>query len=100
LGSGAGIVDIRKPTWWLRALCPVCSQGCCLALVSCPHCNHVVVVCEEEGSVFLDPRTLAPANRASDEILCPQCARHRLSDFAPAMDQTIEAFGLTAADYE
>lgn len=93
-------MEFRKPTWRLRALCPVCSQGSCLALVSCPTCSHLAVVCEEEGSVFLDPKTLAPASGTCDDLTCPSCAGPRVSEFATATDTRVQASGLTVADYE
>jgi hypothetical protein len=101
LGNGAIIVEVRRPTWRLRGPCPVCGQGSCLAFFSCPSCARLVVICEEEESVFLDPRNLfAEAGVASDEALCPACGQRRLAEFVAASDTTIRSAGFTSSDYE
>jgi hypothetical protein len=58
--QGPTTMNIIAPVWKLRGLCPVCEQGNCLAFVSCTRCGHLLIVCEEEGSVFGDPRALEP----------------------------------------
>lgn len=49
---------IRPPEWGLRAVCPVCHQGSSV-LVACPNCEQVVVICEEEGTAFIDTRAVS-----------------------------------------
>src|SRR5690606_20248087 len=52
-------MKVRAPVWRLRTSCPVCLQGECLLFLACGSCGHVVLICEEEGSAFLDPRNVA-----------------------------------------
>jgi hypothetical protein len=94
-------MEVRKPTWRLRGLCPVCGQGSCLALLECPACGRIVVACEEEGSVFLDPRNLlAAASDFSSSTSCPGCGQRQVTEFVPASDTAIRSGGFTIADYE
>jgi hypothetical protein len=100
LGGGGPVVKIRTPTWRLRATCPVCEQGGCLALLSCPACDRVVAVCEEESAVYLDPRNLVPAGDGPERLACPGCGNRRVAEFVVATDTTIQSAGFTVVDYE
>ena len=93
-------MKIRTPTWRLRATCPACEQGGCLALLSCPACDRVVVRCEEESTVYLDPRNLVPAGGEAERLACPGCGKHRVAEFVLATDTTIRSAGFTPVDYE
>ena len=64
------LVDLRKPRWTLKQPCPVCGQGSALALVACPSCSWVAVQCVEEGTFFLDPKSLNAGNQGDR---CPRC---------------------------
>lgn len=95
------MAQIQPPTWRMRGLCPVCEQGSSLAFMACPLCARLVILCEEEGSVFLDPKSLLPLPGVDgSNALCPGCRQRRIAEFAPASDVTIRAQGFTAADYE
>ena len=94
-------MDIERPEWKLRGLCPVCGQGSSLTLVSCPQCLHLAVVCEEEGSGFADPKAVK-AELAVDAVLsrCPTCRGPALADFDIASaDQILEA-GMQPSEYK
>jgi endogenous inhibitor of DNA gyrase (YacG/DUF329 family) len=91
-------MHVGAPIWTLKALCPICGQGSCLALVSCPECGRLAVVCDEEGSFFPEPRDLSKIAAASSA--CPTCARVSASSFIPASDVTIRAFGFSEIEYE
>lgn len=91
-------MQVDALVWRLKSLCPVCGQGSCLAIVSCPGCGHLAVACEEEGTLFTEFRDLSSAMNASG--VCPGCAKVPLSSFTPARDDAILAFGLTPAEYE
>jgi hypothetical protein len=91
-------MNIIAPVWKLRGLCPVCEQGDCLAFVSCTRCGHLLIVCEEEGSVFGDPRALEPHHGLSPS--CPACGQSGAEDFPPASDLIIQENGFTVADYK
>lgn len=91
-------MNIIAPVWKLRRLCPVCEQGSCLAFVSCTRCSHLLLVCEEEGSVFGDPRALECHQSLSP--CCPVCGQTGADNFPPASDLVIRENGFTAADYK
>jgi hypothetical protein len=92
-------MELRKPTWRLRALCPVCGQGSCLALLACPACDRLIVACEEEGTVFPDSRNVI-VTVGHAPTLCPGCGQRQLTEFVPATDVAIQSSGFTVADYE
>jgi hypothetical protein len=89
-------MDLRKPSWTLKLQCPVCGQGSALALVACPSCSWVAVQCAEEGTFFLDPRSLSVGNQGDR---CPRCKEHILAEFESATDVQVQRGGLTAEDY-
>ena len=93
-------MKVREPIWTMTRLCPVCEQGSCLAFVACPSCGQIAVQCEEEGSVFLDPRNLESQSSARpDSSRCPGCGGRPVSDFEPATDVAIRAAGFSTAEY-
>ncbi len=89
-------MQIERPTWMLKALCPVCGQGSSLILLACPACSQLAVCCDEEGSYFRDSRDLVPVDKSSP---CLGCGKHSLVDFDIATDDQIQAAGLTPAEY-
>jgi hypothetical protein len=92
---------IRPPTWTKRGLCPVCQQGNSLAFMACPLCAKLIIVCEEEGSVFLNVRDPLPSpglDASTDN--CSGCGLTRIADFVPASDEAIQSHGFAPADYE
>jgi len=91
-------MNITAPIWKLRKPCPVCEQGDCLAFVSCQQCGHLLIVCEEEGSVFGDPRALEP--QQGFPTCCPTCGGMGVESFPPASDAAIREKGFTVADYK
>jgi hypothetical protein len=69
--------------------------------MACPLCAKLIIVCEEEGSVFPNVRDPLPSlglDASTDN--CPACGQTRIADFAPASDETIQSHGFTPADYE
>jgi hypothetical protein len=93
-------VHIRPPVWTLKKLCPVCGQGSCLVFVACPGCNHLAIECDEEGSIFLNPRDLSLASHEPSTALCPGCSSHLVASFPVATDASIQAAGFTVTEYE
>jgi endogenous inhibitor of DNA gyrase (YacG/DUF329 family) len=94
------MVRVVPPTWWMRRECPSCGQGSSLAFMSCPGCGRLIVVCQEEGTVFPEPRDLSvTAEGDFSSAICPGCERP-VTDFAEATDAAIPSAGFTAADYE
>jgi hypothetical protein len=93
-------VKVREPVWTMTRLCPVCEQGSCLAFVACPSCGRIIIRCEEEGSVFLDPRNLASRSFArTDADVCPSCTGRSIAEFSPASDAAIRAAGFSTAEF-
>jgi len=84
-------VDLRKPSWTLKQLCPVCGQGAALALVACPSCSWVAVQCSDEGTFFLDPKSLSVGDQADR---CPRCKQRTLAEFESATDAQLHRAGL------
>jgi hypothetical protein len=60
----------------------------------------VTVVCEEEGTVFADPRSLIPLSGLTAEtVMCPGCNATMVADFEPADSSQIQAAGLKPGEY-
>ena len=79
----------------------MCEQGGCLALYACPACARVIVICDEEDSVFLDYKNLLASIVAEPALtLCPACGQRGIGEFVDATDTAIQSAGLTASDYE
>lgn len=94
------MMEIRQPQWQLRQECPICEQRG-LALVACPECSHVVVICAEEGSAFPNIRTIASESVVDPESArCPQCNGPLLSAFRAATSDEILGAGVRPIDYE
>ena len=47
-------MQIDKPKWDLKIVCPHCEQGF-PTFVSCPNCSYLTVQCNETGDTFLNP---------------------------------------------
>lgn len=90
-------MEVGRPTWYLMRRCPVCNQGSSLVLMSCPRCGDLAVHCAEEGSEFMDPRSLIPTSSSS---LCAKCGEFPVSAFQLATSEQILAWGLTPREYE
>jgi len=98
-------MQIDAPTWHLRHTpCPcVCGGEGSLAFLTCPQCSAVVLVCDEVGTTFIDPRSLQVSTALSALSLsgaqCPSCQHVPLSSFEPASSSQIQALGFTPAEY-
>ena len=88
-------MQIDKPTWYLKRICPCCGQGF-PSFVVCPNCNYLTVHCEETGDTFLNAKDL---DRGFTEI-CPNCKQTKTEDFIPATSEDILSAGFAKADYE
>src|SRR5262245_7421718 len=95
------MVEIDAPVWRLPRPCPGCGQGRCLAFVACPRCLRLAVRCEEEGTVFLDPRDLVGSRKGEPAtVVCPGCGEATADLFGMATDAVIRAAGFTREEYE
>jgi hypothetical protein len=96
--SGLSAMEIRNPTWRLADRCPACEQGT-LVLRVCPDCSLLLVICEDEGAVFRNPRNLQEVFDYPRGDLCPSCGKVSLDRFADATDIQIQNWGLRAGEY-
>jgi len=95
-------MEVDKPVWKLKFICPVCEQGSSLTLLTCPSCGHVLAACDEDGTVFPDPRRLDIRDDAcdpwpSEQMQCPKCGGS--VHFTSSTADEIQAFGLSKDDY-
>jgi hypothetical protein len=88
-------MQIDKPTWYLKSICPHCGQGF-PAFYKCPDCSYLTVVCLETSDAFIDPRRL----EQGFADICPSCNRVKTEDFVLADPDDIIKGGFTRDDYE
>lgn len=91
-------MEIRKPVWYLKKLCPECEQGDSLILVKCPQCGKILVQCDEELTVFLDYKNVSKKNIYSGK-LCPKCNKAKIDTFIPLDAEEIQSLGFSKEDY-
>jgi hypothetical protein len=91
-------MEVKNPTWRLAGRCPACDQGTLVFRV-CPVCSLLLVICEDEGAVFPDPRNLREVFDYPRGDLCPSCGGVSLERFAAATDTQIQNWGLQAGEY-
>jgi hypothetical protein len=91
-----------KPRFVLNRFCPACEQGSLLFL-TCPGCGKVIVACDEEGTLFPDPKNLDqqapyPCDPwISTVTRCPQC--QNIQKFRFSSGEEIQQCGITREDY-
>ena len=90
-------MNISDPFWSLKQECPYCRQGSSLVFVKCPNCGTIIVVCEEAGCFFPNPKNLHE-NPVDDK--CPNCHKINIDDFHRASSDEILALGFTNSEYE
>jgi hypothetical protein len=95
-------MEIHKPVWRLKRACPCCKQGSSLAFSTCPACGHILLVCEEVGSVFRDSRDLSSPIGAVDDaaVVCPSCRGVAVSEFRDSMADEVQQLGFQEDEYE
>ncbi|MEM1209677.1 MAG: hypothetical protein AAGI54_10455 [Planctomycetota bacterium] len=85
--------------------CPCdCDENGVLALMCCPECGKLILVCDEIGNAFdnlQDPLDSLPLVICrSGNQRCPQCGTARLSDFLCADRQALLEGGLSLDLFE
>ena len=55
-------MKITRHIIYLKKLCPVCQQGISLFPCYCPVCNCIIVICDEEGTIFTDINNIIEEN--------------------------------------
>ena len=92
-----------KPKFTLNRVCPVCEQGSSLLFLTCPNCGNVVIACDEEGTLFPNPKDLAlQADYSCDPWIstatqCPECAS--VQQFRFSTSEEIQSLGFRSLDY-
>lgn len=91
-------MNIIQPIWYLNKNCPVCGQGSSLVPIKCPQCNHVLVQCDEELTIFKDYRSIN-LNNIHTNPNCPQCPIIKIEQFIALNDEEIQQLGFNTGDY-
>jgi hypothetical protein len=87
----------------LNRVCPVCEQGSSLLFLACPGCGTVVLACDEDGTLFPDPKQLKnQADYSCDPWIstimkCPGCGA--VPEFRLASAEEIQKLGFEPKDY-
>lgn len=94
---------IGRPKFTLNRNCPVCEQGTSLLFLTCPSCGKVIMACDEEGTVFVSPPSLAdqatyPCDPWVSTITrCPACKT--VQEFYYSSGEEIQNLGINPTDY-
>lgn len=96
-------MNMDPPSFSLRSQrCECCSGQGNLCFSTCPECGHVAVICDEVGTVFLDPKNLDEAVYGGLEdptCVCPGCRQVHTSKFRNSTASEIQALGYSMEDY-
>lgn len=98
-------MEIKQPIWHLKKIvCPVCDGQGRLEFSACPNCHLIVLVCEEEGSVFIDLNiatlTNVFGNIFNENLICPNCEKVEIQNFVNATSSQIRNLGFSEKEYE
>ena len=84
--------------------CPCyCGAEGLLVFMSCPSCGNVVLVCDEVGTVFPNPRDVKSGVALSNlepSDLCPRCQQLPVAEYQKAAPDQIQALGFGPGEYE
>ena len=88
-------MEIGRPTWETKQICPCCGQGK-PTFCYCTKCGFVTLRCDETGELFKNPKDL------NDDMVdkCPNCEQENAMDFETADSDRILNAGFTKEDYE
>jgi hypothetical protein len=97
-------MEIKAPVWNLeKPRCECCSGQGALCFYSCPSCGHVALICDEVGTVFLDPKNLEHAVYGGTDdpnCICPSCHQVAAHKFRPTTGDEIQMQGYKIEEYE
>lgn len=97
-------MNVTKPKFFLKQICPVCEQGSSLLFLTCPSCSTVILVCIEEGTLFANPKALIQQaawscdSWVSTFTKCPTCMKE--NEFVCSTGEEIQKTGFTPDEYE
>jgi rRNA maturation protein Nop10 len=88
-------MEIEKPTWQAKQICPHCGQGH-PTFCFCTKCGFLTLMCDETGDIFKNPKNL------NEGVLeqCPACGQKDIAAFETADSDQILKAGFTKDDYE
>lgn len=95
-------MKIEKPKFTLKQFCPNCDQGEALLFLTCPNCQSIVIACDEEGSVFPNPKDLSRQASwscdpwSSTVTKCPHCEKEGEFFFSTGVEILRLGFSLDA----
>jgi len=94
---------IQKPAFTLHKACPRCRQGSSLTFFTCQHCEKIILVCHEEGTVFPNPHDLTQETAWICEVwqspctTCPHCQRE--GEFRFSTGEEIQQYEFRYEEY-
>ena len=88
-------MEIRRPTWHIKQICPHCGQGK-PTFCYCTKCGFVTLSCEETGDTFKNPMDF----KEGFTDRCPKCSEEDVTDFDIADPDRIINAGFGKEDYE
>lgn len=83
--------------------CECCSEQGALFFSTCPNCGHVVLVCDEVGTVFQNPHNLNNAVYGGIDdptCYCVKCSEVQLSDFVCSVESNVIGVGFKYEQYK
>ncbi len=98
-------MEVSQPIWYLKKTdCPVCNGQGRLEFSACPDCHTIILICEEEGSIFtnLNLQTLSNVfgNLFDKDLVCPNCKKVEIQSFLSATSSQIKGLGLSEKEYK
>ena len=97
-------MKINAPKFTLKQDCPICEQGESLIFLTCSKCNSIILACDEDGSLFPDPKNLEKQGLWTCDPLvtaktkCPYC--EEVGFFSFSSGEEIKNLGFTSDQYE
>jgi hypothetical protein len=86
---------LADPVWTLNQLCPVCEQGSSLTFNTCKKCNELILICDEENTLFPNPKDLT--KREGWIGTCPHCKVFYCLRFSTS--EEIQRLGFNVDEY-
>lgn len=101
--SRFSFMRIEQPVIALtRVRCECCRGQGALCFYSCPDCGHVALICDEVGTVFLNPRDLNSAQYGGMDdpsCVCPSGDNVRIAEFVPSTYAQVLALGFANEEF-
>lgn len=91
----------RQPMWELKtARC--CDGNGALIFSMCPGCERVVLICDEAGHVYPDPRNLkemVAGLYGDSNVKCPGCGKVSIEEFRDSTVEEVARLGFKPEEY-